>query len=241
MVLTAWIVGALAFVAERAKPATKLLQVAAWSWRSKAFVVLELAVVLAVVAAWLALDARIEIDPVVYLSGAPLWLQVSANFFVSTFVFYWWHRVRHDHNFLWLATHQFHHSPSRIETITAFYKHPSEVALDTALNLALSFMLLGVSIEAFIAHTACIASSQFFVHMNVATPRWVGYFIQRPEMHRIHHEFGMHKNNYADLPLWDMLFGTYCNPATIVLDCGFDPQREARVLDMLAFKDVHKN
>jgi sterol desaturase/sphingolipid hydroxylase (fatty acid hydroxylase superfamily) len=241
MVFTAWIVGAFALVAERAKPATKLPQVAAWSWRSKAFVALEFAVVLAVVTAWLALDSRIDIDPVFDLSGAPLWLQVSANFSVSTFAFYWWHRARHDSDFLWLATHQFHHSPSRIETITAFYKHPIEVALDTALNLALSFVLLGVSVEAFIAHTACIASSQFFVHMNVATPRWVGYFIQRPEMHRIHHELGVHKNNYADLPLWDLLFGTYCNPATVALDCGFDPQREARVLDMLAFKDVHRN
>jgi sterol desaturase/sphingolipid hydroxylase (fatty acid hydroxylase superfamily) len=77
--------------------------------------------------------------------------------------------------------------------------------------------------------------------MNVSTPRWIGYFVQRPEMHRIHHEFGVHEGNYSDLPLWDMLFGTYRNPATVNVDCGFEAAREARVLDMLACKDVHKS
>ena len=32
-------------------------------------------------------------------------------------------------NFLWLAFHQVHHSPSRIETITSFYKHPTEIVV----------------------------------------------------------------------------------------------------------------
>jgi sterol desaturase/sphingolipid hydroxylase (fatty acid hydroxylase superfamily) len=231
----------MALVVERVRPATALPRVRGWAWRSKLFLALEVATVLVTVLAWWLINPTQFIEPLVDFSEAPLALQVATNFLLSTFVFYWWHRLRHESDFWWLATHQFHHSPSRIETITAFYKHPTEVALDTVLNLSLSFLLLGVSIEAFVAHTACIASSQFFVHMNVATPRWVGYFIQRPEMHRIHHEFGVHKNNYADLPLWDMLFGTYRNPATVAVDCGFEPQREQRIVDMLSFKDLHKH
>jgi sterol desaturase/sphingolipid hydroxylase (fatty acid hydroxylase superfamily) len=240
MVITSWIVGASALIAERRKPATKLPNVRGWSWRSKAFVAIELLTVALTVGAWLFADSLFGFQSMFDLSDQSLHWQVVTNFMVSTFVFYWWHRLRHESDFWWLATHQFHHSPSRIETITAFYKHPTEVALDTVLNLSLSFLILGVSIEAFVAHTACIACSQFFVHMNVATPHWVGWFIQRPEMHRIHHEFGVHKNNYADLPMWDMLFGTYRNPATVEIDCGFEPERESRVLDMLAFKDIHK-
>jgi sterol desaturase/sphingolipid hydroxylase (fatty acid hydroxylase superfamily) len=240
MVLTSWFIGATALIVERTRPATMLPPVRGWAWRSKLFVAIEIATVLAVVFAWWLVDPAQRIEPLFDVSNASLSLQVAANFLLSTFVFYWWHRFRHDSDFLWVATHQFHHSPARIETITAFYKHPTEVAVDTLLNLSLSFLLLGVSIEAFVAHTACIASSQFFVHMNVATPRWVGYFIQRPEMHRIHHEYGVHKNNYADLPLWDMLFGTYRNPATVVVDCGFEPEREQRIVDMLSCKDVHK-
>jgi sterol desaturase/sphingolipid hydroxylase (fatty acid hydroxylase superfamily) len=54
-----------------------------------------------------------------------------------------------------------------------------------------------------------------FQHANLRTPRWLGYIIQRPESHGIHHERGLHAFNYADLPLWDMVFGTFRNPRTL--------------------------
>ena len=50
----------------------------------------------------------------------------------GTFVFYWWHRVRHLPGF-WVVFHQVHHSPARIEALTAFYKHPVEILTDSAL------------------------------------------------------------------------------------------------------------
>jgi hypothetical protein len=31
----------------------------------------------------------------------------------------------------WLIFHQLHHSPSRIEAVTSFYKHPIEILKDT--------------------------------------------------------------------------------------------------------------
>ncbi|MBL8515155.1 MAG: sterol desaturase family protein, partial [Betaproteobacteria bacterium] len=71
------------------------------------------------------------------------------------------------------------------------------------------------------------------------TPRWLGCFFQRPEMHRIHHQPGTEHLNYSDIPLWDMLFGTYLNPARFEGHCGFEPAREARLGDMLRFVDVH--
>ena len=75
--------------------------------------------------------------------------------------------------------------------------------------------------------------------MNVATPRWGGFFIQRPEMHRIHHERNVHQSNYGDLPIWDMIFGTYRNPPTYDGLCGFDEPRESMVTSMLLFRDVN--
>ncbi|MBI1195225.1 MAG: hypothetical protein GC138_05215 [Gammaproteobacteria bacterium] len=50
-------------------------------------------------------------------------------YFIATFVFYWWHRWRHELDFLWIAFHQIHHSPQRLEVITSFYKHPGEMVL----------------------------------------------------------------------------------------------------------------
>ena len=48
----------------------------------------------------------------------------------GTFFFYWWHRLRHVNGF-WRVFHQIHHSPSRIEVLTSFYKHPIEIAADS--------------------------------------------------------------------------------------------------------------
>jgi sterol desaturase/sphingolipid hydroxylase (fatty acid hydroxylase superfamily) len=48
-----------------------------------------------------------------------------------------------------------------------------------------------------------------FQHANLRTPRWLGYVLQRPEAHSVHHARGVHAYNYADLPIFDMLFGTF--------------------------------
>lgn len=162
-------------------------------------------------------------------------------YFIATFVFYWWHRWRHELDFLWVGFHQIHHSPRRLEVITSFYKHPGEMVVNSVLGSLLVYTLLGLSLEAAAIYTFFTAIGEFFYHTNVRTPRWVGYIFQRPEMHRIHHQSGRHKNNYGDIVWWDMLFGTYENPKEWLHSCGFTPEREERLVDMLAYKDVHKN
>lgn len=77
-------------------------------------------------------------------------------------------------------------------------------------------------------------------HTNVRTPRWVGYVFQRPEMHRIHHQHGRHRHNDGDIVWWDMLFGTWENPPSWDGRCGFDPELEERLGDMLRYQDVHR-
>jgi sterol desaturase/sphingolipid hydroxylase (fatty acid hydroxylase superfamily) len=59
-------------------------------------------------------------------------------------------------------------------------------------------------------------------------------------MHRIHHEYEKHRNNYGDITWWDMLFGTYENPRDFVSSCGFDAAKEEQLVPMLAFRDVHR-
>ena len=150
------------------------------------------------------------------------------------------HRARHEFDFLWVGFHQIHHSPQRLEVITSFYKHPGEMIINSIIGSLLVYTVLGLFIEAGIIYTACTAISEFFYHTNIKTPRWVGYIFQRPEMHRIHHEFNKHKNNYGDIVWWDMLFGTYDNPKEWSKTCGFTPEKEENLLNMLAYKDVHK-
>jgi hypothetical protein len=63
--------------------------------------------------------------------------------------------------------------------------------------------------------------------------------IQTPELHSVHHEFDVHRNNYGDIPLWDRMFGTYQDATDFVPRCGFPSGAESRLIPMLAFKDVY--
>lgn len=161
------------------------------------------------------------------------------TYVVSTFIYYWWHRVRHESALFWRMCHQLHHSPRRIEILTSFYKHPVEITLNAMLSAAIAYPLMGCSLEAGAWYTGLSAVAEFFYHWNVRTPFWIGYAIQRPESHRIHHQYRHHTQNFADLPLWDWLFGTLANARRAPAQCGYDRWREDRFEDLLAFRDVH--
>ena len=49
---------------------------------------------------------------------------------------------------------------------------------------------------------------------------------------------GLHRSNYADLPVFDLVFGTFVNPTDFAPATGYYPGGSARVLDMLRFEDV---
>lgn len=103
------------------------------------------------------------------------------------------------------------------------------------------YTCLGLSLEAGAIYTLFTALGEFFYHTNIKTPQWIGYVFQRPEMHRIHHEYNRHKNNYGDFVFWDMMFRTYENPKTWSGRCGFDELQELKLMEMLLLKDVHKS
>ena len=62
--------------------------------------------------------------------------------------------------------------------------------------------------------------------------------MQRPESHSVHHGRGMHHYNYSDLPLFDILFGTFRNPKDFVRESGFYEGASAKLPQMLAFRDI---
>jgi sterol desaturase/sphingolipid hydroxylase (fatty acid hydroxylase superfamily) len=233
------LIALLCFVIERMIPGWNLPRVKTWPLRVIAVNVVQLGVVLLAGLTWerwLSSASIFELqDRVSPLIGGFI------AYFIATFVFYWWHRWRHEVHALWLGFHQIHHSPQRIEVITSFYKHPVEMIVNSLIGSALVYTVLGLSLEGGTVYTACTALGEFFYHTNIRTPRWIGFFFQRPEMHRIHHQFGRHKNNYGDIVWWDMLFGTYENPKEFKATCGFEDEREQRLWAMLQYRDVHKD
>ncbi len=165
---------------------------------------------------------------------------VSASlltFLVASFVAYWWHRALHASNRLWRWVHQLHHSPSRIEALTAFYIHPFDAMLASLLNALVAYVLLGASGTAAGLALLYVTLFNLIAHADVRTPWWLGFLVQRPEMHRLHHQRGVHKGNYG-LPIWDLLFGTWRNPKAGTVECGFAPEKEQMIGPMLMLKDV---
>ena len=54
----------------------------------------------------------------------------------------------------------------------------------------------------------------------------------------MHHARGVHAFNYADLPLWDLVFGTFRNPPAFEAETGFWDGASKRVGKLLLGRDV---
>jgi sterol desaturase/sphingolipid hydroxylase (fatty acid hydroxylase superfamily) len=163
---------------------------------------------------------------------------VAAGLFVYELGAYWWHRWMHGSNLLWRGIHQMHHSAERLDTYGTFWFSPMDMIGWTLLSSLCLVLIIGVTPQVATILLLAITFFGMFQHANIRTPRWLGYLIQRPESHTIHHGKGIHRYNYADLPVFDMLFGTFYNPREFEVETGFYPGASSRVVDMLLFRGL---
>jgi hypothetical protein len=71
------------------------------------------------------------------------------------------------------------------------------------------------------------------LHQQIESPLKRGLEVPRLEERR-------HAWNYSDLPIWDMLFGSWRNPETFAGEVGFDAPATRRLGAMLTFIDVNR-
>jgi sterol desaturase/sphingolipid hydroxylase (fatty acid hydroxylase superfamily) len=226
------------FTLERVRPGRELPNSHGWYGRAVLVNLGQIAITLATNHLWLKLFSGASVFQLAALK-MPV-IEGFIGWFVGTFFFYWWHRIRHL-PVLWEIFHQVHHSPARIEAITSFYKHPVEILADSALAAAILYLLLGCSLEGALWFNFFAATGEFFYHANFKSPRWLKYIIQTPELHSVHHELNVHHFNYGDLPIWDRLFGTYRDADAFVPACGFPRHNERKLAQMLAFRNVYND
>jgi len=190
---------------------------------------------------WVAATWGELFEGVTLIDGSRLGTVGGAVVGVLTYEFfhYWYHRAAHEWNWLWRAGHQMHHSAESLDAFGAYYLHPVDAAIFTTLSSLVFFQLLGITVEAGVLGALFLTFNAMFQHANIKTPHWLGYFIQRPESHAVHHGRGIHRFNYADLPLWDIVFGTFRNPETVNgLEVGFYRGASTRIPEMLIGRDV---
>ena len=217
------------------RPARKWPVIAGWWVRALAVNAVQVGIVFLAGRLW---DPWLRAHRPWSLESLPTPVAVLIGYLAITFVYYWWHRARHDVDFLWRWFHQFHHSPERIEVITSFYKHPLEITVNGLLSSVILYLGCGVGTDAAVWAVLITGLAELFYHWNVATPYWLGFVFQRPESHCIHHEKDLHYYNFADLPLWDMVFGTFRNPRKREFACGFGENRELQVWPMLRGRNI---
>jgi sterol desaturase/sphingolipid hydroxylase (fatty acid hydroxylase superfamily) len=224
----------LGLVLERLFPARKLPQVKGWWLRGVlSFLVIGGINAMLPLAVVTALGGR----SLFHFTGLGLAGGALLAFVVTDFFGYWLHRLMHNVQLVWRWTHQMHHSAERLDVLGFAYFHPFDIAITTILGTVVP-ALLGVTPDA--AALAGFISFLYavFQHLNVRTPRWLGYVIQRPEAHSIHHGRGVHAYNYANFPLSDILFGTFRNPEGFMPEGGFWDGASAKVGGMLIGRDV---
>jgi sterol desaturase/sphingolipid hydroxylase (fatty acid hydroxylase superfamily) len=173
------------------------------------------------------------------LSGWPVWAAAALGVVVYELLAYAYHRGMHSVDAWFRVSHQMHHSAERLDVYGAFWFSPLDI-VGWTLVPSVALTLLGLPPAAATTTILVITFLGMFQHANLRTPRWLGYFVQRPESHTVHHARGIHAKNYADLPVIDMLFGTFENPRHFEHATGFWHGASARVLDMLLARDVSR-
>jgi sterol desaturase/sphingolipid hydroxylase (fatty acid hydroxylase superfamily) len=172
-------------------------------------------------------------------SALPMWGQVVIGFLVLEFGIYFWHRTMHGVGWIWRLTHQMHHAAERVDIWGAYYFHPLDMVGWAALGSLCLVWAFGMTPEAALIVNVLAAIPPMFQHANIPTPHWLGYLVQRPESHLIHHQRGVHAYNYGDIPLPDMIFGTFRNPRNRwVGENGFHEGSTGRLAALLTFRRI---
>jgi len=174
------------------------------------------------------------------LEGMNPFVAAVVGVLIYELLIYVWHRAMHKNHVLWRAFHQMHHSAERLDSYGAFYFSPLDIVGFTLIS-SVALSVVGLPAKAITYYFYATMFLAVIQHTNVRTPQWLGYIVQRPESHSVHHGRGVHHYNYSDLPLFDILFRTFRNPKEFVAVSGFEGASSAQIPEMLVFKDIAAN
>ena len=225
----------LLMIWERIAPARKLPGVSLWPL--KGLLMFALFFLISSYLPYLT-DAYLSRFQLIDLSSWGTWGGALAGFLSYEILGYFWHRSMHESDRLWKLFHQMHHSPERLDSFSAYYFSPLDMIGWTLVTSVSLVLVIGITPEAALVTVMTLSFFGLFTHANIRTPYWLGFLIQRPESHAIHHQRGVHRYNYAELPLIDMLGGTFRNPKTRDIQTGFYEGGSDRISDMLRFRDI---
>ena len=151
----------------------------------------------------------------VYDHGRLFTLENSALTWIATFLlidllYYWFHRLSHEINFLW-AAHIVHHQSEEYNLSVALRQSWWQGLFSFWFYIPVA--VLGVHPLTILTVGAFVTLYQFWIHtkaLNKLGP--LEWLFNTPSHHRVHHGSDpkyIDRNHAGTLIIWDKLFGTY--------------------------------
>ncbi|NQV20279.1 MAG: sterol desaturase family protein [Rhodospirillales bacterium] len=140
------------------------------------------------------------------------WWAFVLIFFAEDFIYYWFHRLSHEHR-IWWAAHINHHSSQHFNLSTALRQtwtgFPS---LSWILWVSLAYV--GFPPEMIVFQMGVSLVYQFWFHTEAVDTLWkpIEFFFNTPSHHRVHHAVNpryLDRNYGGILIIWDRLFRTF--------------------------------
>lgn len=140
------------------------------------------------------------------------WWAFVLILFAEDFVYYWFHRLSHEHR-IWWAAHINHHSSQYYNLTTALRQTWTGAFIGTWIPwLLLSF--IGFPLALILFQKGISLVYQFWIHTEAIDRMWkpVEAVMNTPSHHRVHHAINPRylDANYAGIfIIWDKLFGSF--------------------------------
>ena len=157
------------------------------------------------------------------LAELPFWLAFLLVFLPDDFTHYWYHRLAHEHEWMW-PMHRTHHTPQQYQVTIAFRENWSwlffmpgfwwmGLMIHLGLGDVVAISALVIGVHNVIAHYGFTWDSKLYRMPVVGLfMRGIERVFNTPSLHRGHHGLGENSvpfGNYAQtLFIWDQLFGT---------------------------------
>ena len=150
------------------------------------------------------------------LQGLPSAARIVLAIFLVDFIIYWIHRAQHRFDALW-RTHAWHHSIEQLYWFSGFRTSFLHSLIYNIPQAAVPMLVFNLSpLEAGIGYSIGLLI-QFWEHTNLDVR--IGplkYLVITPAYHRVHHATAHSRTNFGTtFSLWDRMFGTYLDPATV--------------------------
>jgi sterol desaturase/sphingolipid hydroxylase (fatty acid hydroxylase superfamily) len=145
------------------------------------------------------------------VDGEWQWLRVAGLFIGLEFFYYWLHRWDHEIRWLW-ATHAVHHSPNRMNFLTAERLGWTQNLSGAVLTLT-PLLVIGFRVEDVLGMFAFNLLYQYWLHTEmIGKLGWFEWIFNTPSHHRVHHGSNPQylDSNYGGvLIIFDRIFGTF--------------------------------